>query len=185
MNAIEFHSIGDAVIYRTDEGIYTLKESSGAIINRMFEIIKTDYPSAYQKLLKLYGKISDDQNYIRFRMVQRFCRCNFGVEDNKNDVTPSGRFNLEHVPCPLSGECYERGVICRPKFNSRISKCEYRIIEAFVSGNLSRGQIAEKLMLAPSTVNNHIAAVYKRLGFTSKGELVAYWKDNNLGNSKN
>ena len=185
MQTIEFHSIGDTVVYRTSDGFHTLKETSSVINNLMVDIIKKDYPGAYSKLLKLYSKISDDQRYVRFRMVQRFCKCNFGVEDNKNDVTPSGRFNLEEVSCPLRGECTFERVICRPKFNSRISKSEYRVVELFVVENLTKEQIADRLMIAPSTVSNHFANIFKRLKMNSKNELVAYWKDNNLGNSKN
>ena len=185
MNAIEFYTLATEVVYKTDEGLTVLTEAESGVINRIYSIIEKDYPEAFNRLNELYGKVGFNQKYRRFRMIKRFCLCNFGTEDNKNDVTPRGQFNFEHVPCPRRGECRDENVVCKPRFKSRITPSEYRVIEAFVSANLSKEQIAEKLIIAPSTVNNHIAAVYKRLNITSKGELVAYWKDNNLGNSKN
>ena len=185
MNSIEFYSLGTEIVYKTDESITVLTETESGVINRMYDIIEKDYPEALMRLQELYGKVGFNQRYRRFRMMKRFCLCNFGTEDNKNDITKSGRFNFEHVPCPRRGECRDENIICKPKFKSRITPSEYRVIEAFVSGNYSKEQIADKLIIAPSTVNNHIAAVYKRLNITSKGELVAYWKDNNLGISKN
>lgn len=51
-----------------------------------------------------------------------------------------------------------------------LSPRECEIAEAYASGNTYRG-IGERLCIAPSTVRTHLAAIYRKLGVSSKLEL--------------
>lgn len=53
----------------------------------------------------------------------------------------------------------------------RLSPAEQRIAEHLASG-LTHTQIASRLELAPSTVRNHLHAIYRKLGVTNRVQMV-------------
>ena len=48
-----------------------------------------------------------------------------------------------------------------------------RQIAALLLEGLSSGEIAERLCVSPATVNNHLRAIYSRVGVSSRGKLIA------------
>lgn len=56
--------------------------------------------------------------------------------------------------------------------NSRLSPRERQVAEAYANGASYR-EIAEHLFLAPSTVRTHLSTIYRKLGISSKLELLA------------
>lgn len=176
---IEFYNFEDEVWFRGN-GIaakYTAdqKEVTKHIINGMTEW----YPLALKALQKNYSNSAANQNYYLYRIAHRFCRCNFGEIDNRSDLDHTGMFQLERVHCPLRGECKLEGIVCNPKFNSKISDSEMRVIELLYVGK-DVPEIADKLCLSEHTVRNHTRNAITRLGLHSKAELLVYVSENNL-----
>lgn len=177
---IEFYTYENEVWYRTGDGRSTrLTEKDHEVIEMLLEKIEQFYPGAYAALAKEYERLQGNLSLFRFRVVQRFAKCNFGVIDNIADVDKFGRLNLECVPCPLRGECRNEGVICRPVFDSHISDAEMRVLKLWYEG-YSKDEIAGELYLSVHTVNNHIRNAFTRLGIHEKAEFFRYAEQNHL-----
>lgn len=177
---IEFYSYENELWYREPSGkTERLTERHHEIISSVLERIEHFYPKAYVALGKEYERCLPNLSLYRFRMVQRFCRCNFGNIDNVADIDSYGRFHLERVPCPLRGECRMEGIICSPEFNSRLSESELRVLKLWYQG-FTKEEIAEDLYLSIHTVNNHIRNAFARLGLHEKAEFFRYAESNNL-----
>jgi len=56
-----------------------------------------------------------------------------------------------------------------------LSAREREIIELIVDGNSNRA-IAERLFLAPKTVENHVNHVFAKLSATTRAEAAAIWR---------
>lgn len=181
MKNIEFYTFEDEVWYSTPEKKNEqLTEESRDVICFMNNQIKELYPEAYQKLNKLFDKLSFSPRLHQYRIVKRFCKCNFGeIYQSAHDIDSKGRFHFEKVACPLRGECEMENIVCNPKFNARISDSEMRVLELVYRG-LSDAQIADKLCLSEHTVKNHKRNAYTRLGFHEKAEFIDYAHVNNL-----
>lgn len=177
-NNIEFYTYNNEVWYRDGETSERLTEQSEEIISFMIDKLVQFYPEAYKALDKEYRGIID-LRLKKFRIVQRFCKCNFGRIDNVNDIDVVGNFHFEIVECPLRGECKLEDCVCNPKFNACISEAENRVLRLLYHG-IKRQDIADKLYLSPITVNNHIANALQRLGLHSVQEFMVYANANNL-----
>ena len=159
-----------------------ITEHNVELVREILSRIREFYPEAYKELSKWYQKSSSNVPYYQYLMVNRFCRCNFGKLDNtKKDVSSGGIFNFERVDCPMRGECPHENVVCNPRFNSRLSDAELRVMKLLYEG-LDNGEIADKLYLSPHTVKNHIKSAYAKLGLHEKSEFIRYAKENNLFN---
>lgn len=178
---IEFYTFEDEVWFRTSDGKNEqLTEDSREVIYFMINQTKELYPDAHRKLNKLFDKLSFSPKLQQFRIVKRFCKCNFGeIHQTRQDIDAKGRFHFEKVACPLRGECDMENVVCNPKFNSRISDSEMRVLELVYKG-CEKEHIADTLCLSLHTVNNHIRNAYTRLGFHEKAEFIDYAHRNNL-----
>lgn len=185
MRPIEFYTFEDEVCFRTEDGNSgQLTEDSRDVVCFMNNQIKELYPDAYKKLSKLFDKLSVSPRLHQYRVVKRFCKCNFGeIYQSAYDVDSKGRFHFEKVACPLRGECDMENIVCNPKFNSRISDSEMRVLELVYKG-CEKEYIANTLCLSLHTVNNHIRNAYTRLGFHEKAEFVDYAHRNNLFKDK-
>ena len=135
---------------------------------------------AYDGLVKWFQKSSNNIPYFQFLIVDQFCRCNFGkLDSTTKDVDSNGKFNFEKGYCPIYGRCPYSDIVCNPKFNSRISDAEMRVMKMIYSG-CNNDEIADRLYLSPHTVKNHIKSVYTKLGIHEKAEFIQYAHQNNL-----
>ena len=177
---IEVYSFEDDVWYRTPDNKHLkLTEADRDFVSHIIRKIQEFYPKAYERLNHIYSRCSSNLPYYQYKIVWRFCKCNFGNIDNINDLSCYGRMNFEHVACPLRGECSSEGVICHPEFNSKISDAEMRVLKMVYDG-FSNDEISDMLCLSVHTVKNHIRNAYNRIGIHEKAEFIKYAKDNKL-----
>lgn len=183
MGGLEFYIFEGELWVKSDDGKnQVVDESQTELIKSVLEEIRECYPAAYKALTKEYQKSALNVPYYQFLIVRRFCKCNFGKLDwTKPDVDKDGRFNFEKVECPLRGECKYEGVVCTPKFNSKLSEAELRVMKLVYHG-VSKEEIAEQLYISPNTVKNHIKSVYLKLGIHEKAEFIRYVNNHNLFN---
>ena len=174
---VEFYTFNDELFCRTESGTEKLSVSSD-IIKVVYDKISEFYPDAFKALNKEYARLMDEK-YKRFRIVNRFLKCNFGIIDKTLDLNDHGQLKFECVPCPLRGECKCENVICNPKFDSHISDAEMRVLR-YIYHNYDREYIADKLCLSEHTVNNHIRNAYARIGVHSNAEFLEYANTHNL-----
>lgn len=165
----------DGNLYILEEGTTRrITERDTELIERILDKMRNFYPEATAALEKAYQKSALNISYYRYRMAARFIRCNFGELDTTDtDVTDDGVYRFEKVKCPLRGECPLEGVVCMPKFNSRLSEAEERVMRMYYD-NPRIEQIAENLYLSGNTVKCHIKAAYTKLGIHSRGEFITY-----------
>lgn len=175
----EFFISDDKVWCQTEEGMEQLSEGSH-LVTEMFEVIQEYYPEAYKALSQWYANSIPNLPYFKFLCVQRFCKCNFGrLDTTREDIDVCGRFHFEKVSCPLRGECRYEGCVCSPKFNSKLSDAEMRVMRCLYEG-MTLNEAAEKCYLSPNTAKNHRKSVYTKLGISSNVEFVRYANEHNL-----
>ena len=96
---VEFYTFNDELFCRTESGTEKLSVSSD-IIKVVYDKISEFYPEAFKALNKEYARLMDEK-YKRFRIVNRFLKCNFGIIDKTLDLIP-GRLTSSGVKA-LSG----------------------------------------------------------------------------------
>ena len=157
-------------------------EKNTSLIMEVLSSIREFFPEAYASLSKWYQRSANNIPHYQFLIVNRFCRCNWGLLDTtKKDIDGRGIFNFERVLCPMRGECPYENIVCNPKFNSKLSDAELRVMKLVYEG-CGNEEIAERLYLSPHTVKNHIKSVYLKLGIHEKSEFISYAHNNNLFN---
>lgn len=178
--AKEFFSC-DGTPYCLDGGkMVAITERDIELIDGLLDKIRNFYPDAEKALRKAYERSALNVPYYKWLMAARFIRCNFGELDmTDTDVTDDGIFHFEKVKCPLRGECQFEGRICMPRFNTRLSEAENRVMKLYFE-NPRIEQIADVLYLSGHTVKNHIKAAYAKLGIHSRGEFISYANKNHL-----
>ncbi len=181
IRSIEFFSFEDEVWCRSASGDQRKLTEGDPVVREMFDHLSEFYPDALAKLEEKHKRFSGNIVHYRYRIVRSFCRCNFGSIDNVPDVDTSERMHFEHISCPLRGECPMEGIVCHPKFNSKISSAEMRVLE-LVFRQVRVEEIAERLFLSIHTVKNHKRNAYNRIGVHKDSEFVAYANDHNLFN---
>ncbi len=179
MRSVEFYNFEKEVWYKVRGESFKLVDSSKEVIEFILDKVEEFYPEAYAALSEICKSSKNNLPYFRYRVVLRFCKCNFGNIDHVSDISENGELKLEHVQCPLRGICPHEEVICHPKFNSSISKSEMNVLQ-LVFQRKQPSEIAVMLNLSPHTVNNHIRNAYSRIGVKSKAEFVDYAHNNNL-----
>lgn len=172
----------DEVWYIKEGVAKLLQESSYDVVDRIFDVIRTDYPSAFKSLCDEYSKSSINVPYYKYLIVRRFCKCNFGAMDStKKDVSSDLAFNFEKVQCPMRGECKLECIVCMPTYNSALSEEEKRVMKSIYDG-LSVDEVASMLYKSPNTVKNQVKSVYKKLNINSRGAFVKFADEHNLFN---
>lgn len=180
MNDIEFYLYEDELWCIADGKNEQLTEHNTELIKRILEKIREFYPGAYKALSEWFIKSSSNVPYYQFLIVDQFCRCNFGkLDPTSKDIESNGKFNFEKGYCPIYGRCPYANIVCNPKFNSKISDAEMRVMKMVFNGS-SNEEIAEMLYLSPHTIKNHIKSVYAKLGIHEKSEFIRYANNNNL-----
>lgn len=181
MKDLEFYIYEDELWCMSSDGKNEqVTEQNVELVKDMLYKIREFHPEAYNDLAKWFQKSAYNVPYFQFLIVDQFCRCNFGKLDNTTkDVDSKGYFNFERVDCPMRGKCPHENKVCNPKFNSRISEAEMRVMKMVYDG-CSNEKISDKLYLSPHTVKNHIKSVYIKLGIHEKAEFIQYAHRNNL-----
>lgn len=185
MEGIEFYILNDELWYHKDNGeTAKLEPGMSEVCQKMVDLIGEFYPDAYKALSKHYEKSSANVGYYLYLIVRRFCKCNFGkLDTTRSDIDDTGRFHFEKVECPLRGECSMQGIVCQPRFNSKISKSEMEVMRLYYEG-FETEDIAKKLFLSPETVKTHRKNVYLKLGIHEKAEFVKYAEKNEIFRDK-
>jgi len=171
---IEFFTYDDIpeILIRENNEI-TFLEKRIDVQDVVLGIIKNDYPEAYNALFDNYNRAWN----FKFLAVRRFIKCNLSCNDSNWDLEEN-TLSFEKVHCPLKGECKWDGIICNPKFNLNLSAAELRVYE-LLAENLEEVEIADSLFISINTLRIHRKSIYKKLGFTSKGDLIIHFKKNN------
>ena len=76
MERVEFFNFEDEVWYRDDSGASEKLTDVSPIVSKMIEKIEQFYPKAYKALCAEYDKCKLNLSYYRFKIVNRFCKCN-------------------------------------------------------------------------------------------------------------
>lgn len=146
--------------------INKLTEKNTELIDKVCTILKEDYPDNWNELIADYAKSALPINAeTKYKIVNRFLKCNFSVNDNEPDIDDDFNFEFEKVPCPIRDECTK--AYCRPKLSNNLTKRECQIVPYLVEG-LSHAQIGDILYVSPITIKNHVYKIYLKLGFTGK-----------------
>lgn len=176
---MEFFLFENELWFRDEKETSKLSEDNYELIQSIADKIEEFYPEAYKSLSSEYNKCSSNITFFRYKIVLRFCKCNFGTIDNVPDIDFNGKFNLEHVTCPLRGECKYENIVCSAKFNSNLSPAEIRVLKLFYQ-NKPDIVIAELLYISIHTVKNHIRNAMLRLDIHTRRELMKYLSENKI-----
>ena len=97
MKAIEFYTTpeGEVTMRPIGEAERQLKETDTDFIQAFLAILREFYPEAYDALMDIYSKNSNNKRYRDFIAVRRFIKCNSGLDDNQNAADDHGNFTLE------------------------------------------------------------------------------------------
>lgn len=180
---LEFYIYGDELWCLSPDGKNEqVTEQNTELVKSLLAKIREFFPGAYEGLAKWFQKSAHNVPYFQYLIVDQFCRCNFGkLDSTTKDVDSKGKFNFEKGYCPIYGRCPYANVVCNPKFNSRISDAEMRVMKMVYVG-CNNEEIADRLYLSPHTVKNHMKSVYLKLGIHEKAEFIQYAHSNNLFN---
>jgi len=178
---IEFFLFNNELWFKNLETCVNEKftESSTEMISCVIDEMYEFWTDAYKGLEKEYKSLDFNLQFKRYRIARRFISCNCGNIDDVKDIDSNGKFHFEHVSCPLRGECALENICCHPKFNSKISDSENRVLELIYKGH-DKEFIANTLCLSEHTVNNHIRNAYNRVGIHSTAEFMKYASTNHL-----
>jgi DNA-binding CsgD family transcriptional regulator len=164
---------GKDLLFKSSENkVLEFNETCTDIVNSLIDIIKEDYPEAYESLREIYSKSFN----FKFLLVRRFINCNLSLSDTSSLDVCEGRINIELIPCPLRCECKWEGIICNPHYNTNLSKRLEEVGELFAEGYKPE-EIADKLYISIFTVINHKKKIFKKLGFKTEADLVRFFKN--------
>ncbi len=182
MKNIEFYiTPTGGVMIHDESGVRLLKENDRKFISIMIEKINEFYPEALQKLSQVYESKRPNIPHYEYCIASRFIRCNWGRFDNTMDIDQFGNLNFEEVECPLRGECPCEDIVCRPKFNSKLSEREIEVMHLYYNGKHAE-EIADQLCLSIHTVRTHKRNAFNRTETNSISQFMAYANKNNLFN---
>ncbi len=184
MAGLEFYMFEQELWCKRSDGTNEIvDETKTDLVQYILGIVRECYPEAYKALEEHYQKSSVNIRYYQYLMARRFVKCNFSKLDTTSldieDVEENGIFNFEKVECPMRGECPYEGVICGPKFNSKLSPAELRVMKLFYKGD-SKDDISRSLFISPGVVKLHIKNAYRKLGVHEKSEFIRYAQEHNL-----
>ncbi len=183
MKRIELYMIDGMIHAKEDDRSFVVNESARDFIDKVLNVIKDNYPITYKSLDEYYKDSALNKPYHKFRIVNRFLKCNFAkldtthydIETDKGDMV----MNFENVDCPLKDECKLKGIVCMPKFNSNLSNRELEVAKLWLDG-LDAESIAEKLYLSTDTVKNHVRNIYDKIGVHTKMDFAKYMIRHNI-----
>lgn len=170
---------GDVIYQILNDGPKVLSADCREVVESMFELICATYKDAAHELIQLYSKSSQNLPFYHFKIVHRFCRCNFGEYDSQRyDVDGSGFLNVEQVKCPLrnTADCPYCNIICNPKIERKLTDRELQILE-MLSDGMTNQDIADMLGLSVFTIIKHRNTMRAKLGLRNTPALINYFKN--------
>lgn len=180
---LEFFVINDQLWVIDEDGSHILvEESNRDIVLNLYNMIVEYWPTAHKALCNEFKTSSANVPFFQWLIVRRFYKCNFGKLETSSTDIERGSFNFERVDCPLRGECKLEGVVCNPKFNSKLTPMQLRVMEQVYYGK-NVDEIASMLFISPNTVKNHIKASYYKLKVHDKSEFIRYAQEKSLFSS--
>ena len=175
---IEFYNTPDGAVMVKEQGhpVKELLQTDRDIIEPMLAALRDRYPIAFSRLSELYSKSETNRWVFEYKMIHRFCRCNFGEYDQCNqDIDASGIFHFEEVRCPLRGcDCLHEGVICKPELNTVLTEREKEVTKLIADGYQTQ-DIADLLYLSVATVNRHRENIKAKLCLRNIAEIASYY----------
>ena len=179
---VEFFSFPDGErMFRRNDVVKSFSQAETEIIDYEYQYIGVRYAEAMARLTELHAASQKNISFFRYKIVDRFNRCNFAsLDTTKMDIDEDGVFHLEYVSCPLrGGVCADEGVICQPRLTLNIRKSEMLVFCQLKNG-LSYEEIAAVLHISPFTVKNHCEALRRNIGVSTNEKLIAFWHKNNM-----
>lgn len=180
-NQVEFYNTPSGYVM-CDDGNYTtrLSESSREVVDELLDTIRECYSDAYRALEQCYSKSSKNSRYQKFRIVNRFIRCNCGELDTQKIDFIDGNINIEQVHCPLrgSGDCQYENVICNPKRTSALTVRQLQIAAALAEG-LTPQEVSDRLYISIHTVHNTIQAIKVKLNLKNTTQIISWYNNMN------
>ncbi|TAJ13027.1 DNA-binding response regulator [Marinilabiliaceae bacterium JC017] len=174
--SIEFYTdpFGEDIIISEGGAHRTFSERETELIREMYAEIEIRYPEAFERLQNEYNQSTNFQ----YLVVKRFVKCNFGLADSQPDIDHDGNWHIEKVNCPLRGGfCKDEEIVCLPKENLGLTGRETEIMKMI---NLPAKEIANRLYISNSTVENHIASIKRKLALGTNTDLTKYALKHNL-----
>lgn len=169
---------GDVMIH-TEKGVKKLEFTHREFVSAFFNLINELYPEAVEALSREFEKFQAMPAVFEFMVVRRMIKCNFGKFDSVMDIDQFGNLNFEEVDCPLRGECHLEGIVCKPKFNTKLSGREREVMNLMYR-QVPKEDIAECLCLSVETVRTHKRNAFRKVGVHSLAEFYSYAKQHNL-----
>ena len=131
-------------------------------------MIEVVYPGAMKALKEVYKSSLQNYNFGRYKIVERFIRCNFGENDLLTYDIEHGSMNIEKVRCPLRQICKNENVICNPSLST---DKETQVAKLYAHG-LSLQEIADVLHKSSCTVNAQLYNLKQRLNLNSSRDII-------------
>lgn len=161
---------GTTVMVMENQQPRIFTEQDADIIKKFFQVIEERYPKAFKALREEYGHLPN----FKYRAVRRFIKCNWGKDDEILDIDEQGRFNFEHVWCPLrGGDCPWEDTICHPIDATNLSEREIEIVKLYAEG-YSTKEIALQLDISVKTVESHKDNIFNKLNVNKITQVVTY-----------
>lgn len=177
---IEFYHYIDEMWARTEDGDNVrICEESTQLNSPLYDTIESVYTEAFKALTQIYKQFNWNLPKLQYNVVDHFIRCNFGAIDNVKDIDADGFFRFEEVPCPMRGRCPYRNIICNPKVNTGLGKCEEEVLRLTYRG-LSETEVAQQTGKMLNTVHNQKFRAFSKLGIHNGYELGEYVRKHNL-----
>ena len=138
------------------------------IIDYVYKMIEVVYPGAMKALKEVYKSSLKNYYFGRYKIVERFIRCNFGENDLLTYDIEHGSMNIEKVICPLRQICKNEHVICNPSIST---DKETQVAKLYAHG-LSLQEIADVLHKSSCTVNAQLYNLKQRLNLNSSRDII-------------
>lgn len=172
---IEFYISPNGKVMVDCDGAPVTKEYTEAeheLTEEVLDLIKNQYPSAYEALGRLYEKSKPNKRHYDFLRVHRFIRCNFGKFDGLTWDIENNVLHLEDTACPLKwgNDCPMKGIICKPKPFGLTTR-EAEVAKLTCTGR-TYDEISEELGITHSTIKNTIQRVKEKLHLASSKDIT-------------
>ena len=163
---------GKQLMIHGENGARIYCEQDKEFTNEVFDIIKVDYPKAYDELATFFKRSAQNKEYFKFIVSRQFLCCRYGNSDNVADLDENGNFHSEYVHCAIRPACPMKCVVCESTITTKLSEGEREVLMYLYNG-YSEEAIAEKRGSKVSTATKQIYNGYAKLEVTSKGDFMA------------